>query len=482
MTDLHELDATALSDAIASGRVTAAGTMAHLLARIEALNPLVNAIVSLRPSDELMAEARLADGSAPRGPLHGLPFAVKDLVDTAGLRTTYGSPLFAAHVPIGDAPLVRRLKAAGAIVIGKTNVPEFGLGSQSYNPVHGVTRNPYDLARTAGGSSGGAAAALAARLVPLADGSDMMGSLRNPAAFCNVYGLRPSVGLVPREPSSDPRLPPLSTDGPMARSVRDLALLLDVLAGDGSDDAPEGVRATRFVHALADVPDGPTPLADRRLGWLGDWNGHYPMEPGVLDTCEAALTGFERLGATLVPVVPRTDPGDLWRAWTTLRSASLAASLRPHFEDPGSRRRLKPEACWEVERGLALGASDIEAALDVRARWLDETDALFDGVDALVLPSAQVFPFDAGTHWPSVIDGRAMRTYHEWMAVVVPASLAGLPVLAVPAGFGAAGPPAGLQLIGRHGRDAALLRLGEARHRAIDWPAKRPPAFGSASG
>ena len=483
---LHTHDATTLSAAIASGRLAPSELMAHTFDRIEALNPAVNALVSLRTREEAMADAERAEATPPRGWLHGLPFAVKDLLDTAGLRTTYGSPLFAAHVPAADAPLVQRLRAAGAIIIGKSNTPEFGLGSQSYNPVHGTTRNPYDLARTAGGSSGGAAAALAARLLPLADGSDMMGSLRNPAAFCNVYGLRPSVGLLPADPpgaaspaaGGDGHGCPLATAGPMARSVRDLARLLDTLAG-----------TDRFARALDGVTDGPDALAGRRLGWLADLDAHCPLEPGVLPLCESALETFERLGARVEPLRLDIDPEALWRAWTTLRSAHLAASLRVHFDDPLSRAQLKPEACWEIERGLSVSRAELRVAVGVRARWLDEAARRFERFDALALPSAQVFPFDAGTTWPATVGGRAMRSYHEWMAIVVPASLAGLPALAVPAGFAAGFPsvgpsdglPAGLQLVGRPDGDAALLRLGEAYHRATDWPRRRAPTVTAAA-
>ena len=251
MTNPTELDAELLSRAIAARELSCADVMAACLDRIERINPLINAIVSLRPRDELMAEARTAADAVRRGPLHGMPFAIKDLVATAGLRTTHGSPLFVDHVPDADELLAARIRAAGAILIGKTNTPEFGLGSHSFNPVHGVTRNPYDASRTAGGSSGGAAAALAARLVPLADGSDTMGSLRNPAAFCNVYGFRPSFGRIARDPAGDLFLNQISTDGPMARNVRDLALLLDVLAGPEAWD-PHALPASFPISCRAE--------------------------------------------------------------------------------------------------------------------------------------------------------------------------------------------------------------------------------------
>ena len=528
----HELDASALSDALRAGELSRVELMRHTLERIGRLNGAINAVVSLRDEATLLAEARRADERFAADPgtsgwLHGVPFAIKDLVDTAGIRTTYGSPLFAEHVPGEDAMLARRLRAAGAIPIGKTNTPEFGLGSQTYNAVHGVTRNPYDLARTAGGSSGGAAAALAARLLPLADGSDMMGSLRNPAAFCNVYGFRPSVGLLPAEPPpADGHGHPLATDGPMARSVRDLARLLDTLADgplvaggddrvgasvplgergggrvgasttiDGRGDRRAGAYATgdglgggrrdgadgsrgRFARALDAVSTGSRPLEGRTLGWLGDLEGYLPTEPGVLAIGEEALRTFESLGARVETPSLDIDPATLWESWTVLRAARVAAKLGVHVDDPVARERLKPEARWEIERGRALGRAEIEAASATRERWLARADALLARHDALVLPSAQVFPFDAATRWPERVGERRMRTYHEWMAVVVPVSLAGLPALAVPAGFGATGLPAGLQLFARHGADAELLRLGEAWHRATDWPGRRPPPEG----
>ena len=275
------------------------------LDRIEAANPAINAIVSLRDRSDLMAEAEAADGSAARGWLHGLPVAVKDLVATKGLRTTYGSPLFRDFVPAADDLVAARLRAAGAILIGKTNTPEWGHGSHSFNPVHGTTRNPYDLTRTAGGSSGGAAAALAARMVPVADGSDFMGSLRNPAAFCNVYGFRPTWGLVPQDAQGDVFLHTLATEGPMARTIEDLARLLSVLAGP-NPSVPFGRASEDFAAGLERAVRG------LRIGWLGDWGGAYGCEDGILAACEAALAVFEAAGAVVEPVPPPFPAERLW--------------------------------------------------------------------------------------------------------------------------------------------------------------------------
>lgn len=470
MVDIPSRTASDLASAIAAGRLGAEAVMAAFLDRIAALNPALNAIVSLRPADALLAEARAADAADPRGPLHGLPVAVKDLVATKGLRTTYGSPLFADFVPSADDLVAERMRAAGAIFIGKTNTPEWGQGSHSFNPVHGVTRNPYDPARSAGGSSGGAAAALAARMVPLADGSDMMGSLRNPAAFCNVYGFRPTWGLIPQDAVGDTYLATLATDGPMARTPEDLLFLLRVLAGPSP--------AVPFCRndTLPDRLD-PADCRGLRIGWLGDWGGAYAMEEGILATVEGALRTLEGLGAQVEPVAPPYPAEKLWSAWITLRAMLNAGAKRALWEDPAKRALLKPETQWEIEQGLGLTAQAVYEASEVRSRWHARAARLFERYDALILPSAQVWPFPADWRWPEAVAGRGMDTYHRWMEVVVPVSLIGLPALAAPAGFGPAGLPMGFQIFGPQGSDAKLLSIGAAWHQATDWPGRRPPAL-----
>jgi amidase len=468
MSDLTQLSASDLSAHLAAGECSAADVMAAFLDRIEAVNPALNAIVAQRPREVLLAEAEAMDRAPRTGWLHGVPVAVKDVVATAGIVTTWGSPIFEGFVPAEDETLARRLRAAGAILIGKTNVPEFGMGSHTFNPVYGATRNPYDTGRSAGGSSGGAAAALAARLVPVADGSDAMGSLRNPAAFCNVYGFRPSWALVPGDPGGDTFLHQLVTDGPMGRTVEDVARLLEVLAGP-DPRLPHGRAWEPFAEGLDAAPAG------ARIGWLGDWGGAYAMEPGVLETCEAGLRVLEGLGYRVEPLPPPVAAEALWEAWTCLRSWAAAANLGVHYDDPARRARLKPEAIWEIERGRALSAMEVHRASVIRSDWFTQLAGLFGRFDALALPSAQVWPFPVDWRWPREIAGRAMDSYHRWMEVVVPVSLAGLPALSVPAGFGDAGLPMGLQLIGPRGGDRAILRLGQAYHRATDWPGQRPP-------
>jgi amidase len=466
--DVTAMDATALAQALRARDLTVRDVMAAVLDRIGSVNADINAIVTLRPRDELLAEAEALDRDGPKGPLWGLPVAVKDLVATKGLRTTYGSPIFADNVPEADDLVAARLRAAGAIIVGKTNTPEWGHGSHTFNPVFGPTRNPYDRSRSAGGSSGGAAAALAARMVPLADGSDMMGSLRNPAAFCNVYGFRPTWGLVPQDAGGDTFLSTLSTEGPMARSPRDLALLLSVLTGPNPEVPfcrPSGDFTAQFGRSLA----------GKRIGWLADWGGVYAMDPGILETCEAALRVFEELGARVELVAPPFAAEDLWSSWTTLRAGLNAGGKRDLASDPAKRTLTKPETLWEIEQGLALTAQAFHEASVTRSRWYACAARLFDRYDALALPAAQVWPFPVEWRWPDAIAGRKMDTYHRWMEVVVPVSLAGLPCLALPAGFSDTGLPMGMQLFGAAGADAEILAMGEAYHRQTDWPGMRPP-------
>ena len=467
---LTDAAATDLAAALRNKQISARDLMQAVLDRIDATNPAINAIVTLRPRDTLIAEAEAMDAAPHPGPLAGLPIAVKDLVATKGMRTTYGSPVFSDHVPAADDLVAARLRAAGAILIGKTNTPEWGHGSHSFNPIFGATRNPYDTTRTAGGSSGGAAAALAARMLPLADGSDMMGSLRNPAAFCNVYGFRPSWGLVPPDAGGDTFLSTLATEGPMARSPRDVALLLSALAGP-NPEVPFGRASEDFTARFG------AGLKGKRIGWLADWGGAYATEPGILETVEASLKVFEALGAIVEPVQAPYPAEKLWSSWITLRAALNAGAKRDLAADPAKRALTKPESLWEIEQGQGLSAEAVYEASKTRSLWYRRAARLFETYDALALPSAQVWPFPADWRWPEEIAGRKMDTYHRWMEIVVPVSLAGLPCLGMPAGFSQSGLPMGMQLFGPTGSDAALLAMGDAYHQATDWPNARPPTL-----
>jgi len=471
--DITSLGALDLSAAIHARQVSCTEVMQAYLARIDRLNPGINALISLKSPETLLADARQMDELAARGQwlgwMHGMPQAIKDLAATRDIRTTYGSPLYRDFQPAEDSIIVERVRRAGAIVIGKTNTPEFGLGSQSYNPVHGVTRNAYDPALCAGGSSGGAAAALAARLLPVADGSDMGGSLRNPAAYNNVFGFRPSAGRVPKYPVPEAFIEQLGVEGPMGRSVPDVARLLATQAGP-DPRAPLSRSDDPAVFALPLE----APMRGLRVGWLGDLEGYLPFEPGILELCAQGLKVLADIGCEVQASSLGFAPQRLWEMWLTLRSCVVAGGRWDDYADPARRAQMKPEAVWEVERGRSASALDVYRASKERTAWHRHLLTLFQRFDILVLPTAQVFPFDADQHWPRTIAGREMDTYHRWMEVVIGPTLAGAPAISVPVGFGAAGAPMGMQLIGAPGADLRVLQVAHAYDQATRWVERRP--------
>ena len=476
-----ELDAIELSRAIHARQVSCHEVMQAYLAQVERFNPTVNALVSLRSREDVLAEAaqrdRELDQGQSRGWMHGMPQAIKDLAATQGLRTTLGSRLFAEHIPQEDAISVARVRASGAVIIGKTNVPEFGLGSQTYNSVFGTTGNAYDPRLVAGGSSGGAAVALALRMLPVADGSDMMGSLRNPAAFNNVFGLRPSQGRVPHGPAPELFVQQLATEGPMGRSVADVARLLSVQAGY-DPRVPLSLKEDPAVLGEPLQRD----FKGARLGWLGDYNGYLPMEDGVMSLCESALKDFAALGCEVEHCQPEFSLERLWQTWLVHRHWLIQGSLGAAYADPQKRALLKPEAQWEVQGGLQLSAADVYQASINRSDWYRALGKLFERYDFLLLPTAQVFPFDAQQAWPRLVAGREMDTYHRWMEVVIGPTLAGLPSMNVPVGFNPQGLPMGLQIIGPAQADRAVLQLAYAHEQLTRWVQRRPPACLSATG
>ncbi len=470
--ELVRMDAIALSHAIKTKRVSCKEVMNVYLDHIERTNPKVNAIVSLQPRDTLLKEAAERDAQLAHGQylgwMHGFPHAVKDLVATKGIRTTWGTPLLDT-IPEADAIFVERLKNNGVILIGKTNTPEFGLGSQSYNPVFGTTLNAYDQRKTSGGSSGGAAVSLALRMLPVADGSDMMGSLRNPAGWNNVIGFRTSYGRVAAEPE-ELFLNQLSTAGPMGRNVADVAMLLSVMAGP-DPRAPHSIEqdAVMFTGSLQRDFKG------TRIAWLGDMGGHLQIEPGIFDLCRKAMKAFEAVGCTVEEARLDFPPERMWDTWLTLRHWLLAGKYLHLYNDPAKRSKIKPEAIWEIEGGLNLTALQVYAASQARSEFYRAVSKLFATYEFLLLPTAQVFPFDAEVHWPRSINGETMDTYHRWMEVVVPESLTGLPVIALPAGFGRDKLPMGLQVIGKHHADLSVLQVAYAYEQETQWTRKYLP-------
>lgn len=445
-----------LVTAIRAKQVSVREVVTAFLNQIEKLNPDHNAIVSLRPRAEILAEADACDLTSGKGALFGLPIAIKDLAQTKGLRTTFGSPLYKDFIPDEDDLHVARIRAAGAIIIGKTNVPEWGFGSQTYNPVFGATRNAYDRNLAAGGSSGGAAVALALNMVPIADGSDMGGSLRNPAAYNNVYGFRPSQGRVPAYPSSDMFMTQMATEGPMGRSVDDVALLLSVQAGR-DERVPLSLEGDGSEFALPLIPDA----AGKRIAWLGNLNGALSMEQGVLTLCEAGLSCLAKAGAAIEHFVPPFDYERLWQAFKVLRQFSAGGGLMAHYNNPAERALLKPEAIWEIEQSLKLSAHEVYEASVVRSDWFACVMKVYEKFDFLAMPSAQVFPFNVEQHWPKEINGIAMDTYHRWMQIVSLGTMSGCPIISVPVGF-SGNRAMGIQLMGKPRHDLAVLRLARA--------------------
>ena len=473
--DLTELDAGSVINSMQSGEVSASDVMAACLDRIAAVNPQVNAIVALRDCDDLMAEARDADEARARGEakgwLHGMPIAVKDLANVAGLTTSMGSPALAGFRPKADDLFVARMRAAGAIFIGKTNAPEFGLGSHTTNPVYGPTLNPYAPDRSSGGSSGGAAASLAAGMQWVCDGSDMMGSLRNPAGWNNVYGFRPSFGRIPGEPQGDLYLHPLATMGPMGRSPEDMAQLLDIMSGPDPRQ-PLSLEPETYAGRLdAD-------LKGRRIGWIGDWGGAWPMEQGVMAYCQAAIARFRDLGVEIVDLPAPMPSDELWQAWTILRSYAVAARVGPLYDRPEMRAQLRQDAIWEIERGRAYSGQDIQKASLLRSKWALKAAELFETLDAIAMPSAQCWPFPVDWDHPKQIAGQDMDTYHRWMECVIPASLIGLPAAGVPAGAGDNGLPMGLQIVGPYRGDLGVLQLCQGWHQMTQYPQVIPALRG----
>lgn len=476
-SDIVLMTATNLSAAIQRRDLSSREVMIAHLAQIDKLNPRFNAIVSRVDGDVLLRQAAALDEDAAagrfHGPLHGFPHAVKDTAPVKGIRTTQGSPILKDNIPGADSLVVARMRKAGAVFIGKTNVPEFALGSHTFNPLFGTTHNAYAYGRAAGGSTGGGAVATALRMVPLADGSDFGGSLRNPPGWNNVFGLRPSFGRVPSVPNSDMFWQNFATSGPVGRTVRDVAMLFSVQAG-GDARAPFslGDDPAMFARPLEREWKG------GRIGWLGDLGGALPMEAGILETCAKAIKAFEVIGMHVEAATLNEPAAEMWRTASALRHWSVGADLQAFYDDPARRALMKAEAIWEVEGGMKLTGPQLAVASEGRTRIYKAFEAAFARFDFLVLPTAQVFPFDVKQRWPTEIAGRPMDSYHRWMEVTFPATMAGLPVLAVPAGFGGADRlPIGLQIIGKRHDDLGVLQVGHAYEMASPWiSSSLPPA------
>jgi amidase len=464
VTELWQERAVDLAAMLAAGSVSAREVLDAHIERIEAVDPAVNAIVT-RAFDRAAADAARADAAHARGEslgaLHGLPIAHKDLAATAGIRTTMGSPVFAESVPDADELLIERLRAAGCVTLGKTNTPEFGAGSHTFNPVFGATRNPWHLGRSAGGSSGGAAAALAAGMVPIADGSDLGGSLRNPASFNGVVGLRPSPGLVPSWPALDP-WDPLPTEGPMGRCAADVALLLGAMAGPHP-------RSPFWSHTGPFGPLDGWSSAGLRVAFSIDAGG-LPVERAVRD---ALARVPERLGAIGVRVEEAyPDLTGASQMFQVLRAVGFERNLGELYD----RRPdvLKDTIRWNVELARSLSAADVAHALRDRGRLQLRVLEFFEHHDVLALPTVQVEPFPVELDWVHEIDGVRLDNYLEWMRSCTDITVTGCPAISVPFGRTLDGLPVGLQLVARPGDDLVLLRLAHVLD-GDGWVTERAP-------
>lgn len=458
MSEVVGRSAVELAAMIAGRELGARELLDACMARIEAVNPQLNAIVTLVP--EMAYEwADAADQAVAAGeelgPLHGLPVAHKDLALTAGIRTTMGSPLLADFVPTEDALTVQRLRAAGAVTFGKTNTPELGAGSQTFNPIFGPTRNPYDHGRTCGGSSGGAAVALAANMMPIADGSDMGGSLRNPASFCNVVGLRPSLGRVPSWPNSTP-WSGLATSGVMARTVADLALQMQAVAGPDPRIPISLPDAGSVFAAPLDIDLGAV-----RVAWTADLG--LPVDRAVRDALSFVPGRLEELGCTISETMP--DLADAGEIFQTLRAWKFQIGYG-HLYD-GAPDQMKDTVRWNIDEARRRTLVDHARATAGHAALVERVRLFFERFDVLALPTSQVAPFDVELDWPRSVDGTPMDTYIDWMRSCSDITLTGCPAISMPAAFTDDGLPVGVQFVGRQSDDLGLLRFARLWERSV---------------
>ena len=460
------MTATELARCLRSKELSAVEVMETHLAQIERVNPKVNAIVTPL-AESALKEARAADESLahgrPLGRLHGLPVAHKDLAVTKGIRTTFGSPIFRDFIPEEDALIVERLKKAGAISVGKTNTPEFGAGSQTFNQLFGETLNPYDTTKTCGGSSGGAAVALACGMVPIADGSDMGGSLRNPASFCNVVGLRPSPGRVPSWPNQAAWVD-LGVEGPMARTVADVALMLGAIAGPDSR-SPFSISEPGSAFSRSLERD----FSAVRVAWSRDLGG-LPVDRRVTDVLEEQRRVFEELGCVVEESEP--DFGAADEVFKVLRAWSFELNFGELLDK--HRDELKETVIWNIEEGRKLSGPQLGIAQRERTELYHRVRVFLESHEFLVLPVSQVPPFDIAHRYVAEIEGIAMTTYIDWMKSCYYITVAGLPAISVPAGFTEEGLPVGAQIVGRSRDDFGVLQLAHAVEQATGFWRNRP--------
>jgi amidase len=466
-TQITGLSATELVSLIKKKEIKVTEVVKAYLKQIERVNPKVNAIVTLLSEDVILKKAEVADKKIANnevgGSLFGLPIAHKDMVCTKGIKTTFGSPIYKNYVPNFNSLIVDRMQNAGAITIGKTNTPEFAAGSQTFNKLFGATCNPYDTSKTCGGSSGGAAVSLATRMLPLADGSDMGGSLRNPASFCNVVGFRPSPGRVPDWPTKS-HYPPLSVSGPMARNVKDLALMMSVMSGPTNLN-PFSINENGSIFLNNLNKD----FRNTKIAWSPNL-GDFDVEEEILDTIKTHLPVFENIGCTVEEIHPSFKHADdifkTFRAW--LFYIAYNDLLK------SNRDQIKETVIWNIEQGQKLTIKDIAKAENKFIRFYERISKFFEKYDYLILPTCQVLPFDINKEYLTEINGKKMDTYLDWMKSNYYISATRLPAISIPCGFSKTGLPIGLQIVGKPQADFSVLQLAYAFEQQTNYWKKEP--------
>jgi amidase len=468
--DLCFTPATELHRLYQARKTSPLEVMRAVLERVDAVNPKLNALVTLERESALktarMATAALKKKGGKLGPLHGVPVTIKDLTHTKGIRTTWGSKVFEHHVPTEDSLIVERLKAAGAIILGKTNTPEFGAGGNTFNAVFGATRNPWNPALTCGGSSGGAAVALATGMGPIAQGSDTGGSLRTPAAFCGVVGFRTSPGLVPYYPKIL-GWDSIGVTGPMARTVADTALMLSVVAGpDDRSPISYDVDTAAFTRAVKSPS-----VKGWRVAWTPDLNGLIPVDPEVARVAEASTRVFRSLGARVESAC--CDFSEVNDIVLGTRGLSMVANHADKL--PAWKEQMQKGLVWNIEQGLTLSPEDIARAEVLRTTLWHRVRAFMETRELLLLPTVAVPPFPVEQPYPTEINGKPLDNYTQWFFLTYGITVTGLPVISVPCGFTKSGLPVGLQIVGRRRQEAMVLRAAAAFEAAAPWADTIPP-------
>ena len=459
-----------IQKSIYSRQISIKEVVEYYLDRIEELNPNLNAIVLQKDRKLIIKEAIEKDKAREVDkPLNGLPIAVKDLTDVVGFKTTYGYPGSKDNEPKKNSLFVNRLINKGAIIIGKTNTAELGVGGHTINRLFGPTSNVYDLSKSAAGSSGGASSAVAAGLLPFADGTDQMGSCRGPAAYANIYGFRPTPGLISADRSGQNLdLPILTTPGCFARNPNDMSILLDEIVGSDSLDKISFDLNGSFKNQIISDKE----FSAFKIGWLSNMNGEYNIEKEILDICEIKLRELEKINIKVEELKPKINNDYLWKSWTTLRAKSIYEdTLAMNISDINS---MTYQAIWEFNKGKEIKSKDLVLALDQRQQCLNQINLIFKNFDFLALPSAQVFPFDKNLQFPKEINNIKLDTYHRWLEIFILSSLLELPTITIPVGFNKDGMPMGMQIIGRNKDDLKLFSFAIKYEEAFNYSKNKP--------